>query len=170
MDISYLARMGWVEFAAVLLAAGGLIASLAFGQNDKWIGRDGRERRGDRPTRLFVVGLAWLIVRLLVPGTALRTVPLALVVPGLDLSVLLAASALLFWALASSLRPEWTWRLGLRQFRFFLLPALMAFLVYEDAFAYPSQLWFLAAVEAALLLPFLIRLGYDEREFCRLDR
>lgn len=159
MDTSLFAEWGWLQFMAVLLAAAGLIVSLWLGRNDAWMIAEGQTRVGEMPTWLSGIGIAWCTVRLLVPLPFRQLLVAALIVPGVDLAIFLATTAVLIRSLSECFAADWDWRVGLRQYRHFLLPVLYAGFVYGDTSAYPKEVWIIAAVEAALALPFLIRLG-----------
>ena len=164
MEINVLVDGGWAGFIAVILGAAALIVSLALGKGDVTACADGTKRYGDRPTGLFVIWLVWLIARTYMPDSWLTVTPVALVVPGLGAAILAATTAILIRALAMCFSSAWTWRVGLRQVRFFLMPALSGWLFSQDLAIYPAEWWAIAGIEAALLLPFLIRLGHDDRQ------
>lgn len=158
MDISGFIESGWLGFTAVILGGAALVLGLALGY-----GR--RAGAGMRPFgqtwRLVYFLIFWYVIRQLVSPNLLRTLPIALFVPGIDLALALA----IVWAtirdLSSTFTPDWTWRSGARAVVSMLPMVAAAGLVHGDAIAMPAGGWMLWGTEAFVLLPFVLRLAYS---------
>jgi hypothetical protein len=118
------------------------------------------------------VWAGWFGLSVAVPDRMLHRFPLCILVPGIDLSMLIAFTALAGLALTWVFRAEWS-----RQTCFWisyclLLPALTLTLVLRDykSFASTAWIWILAGLIALFMTPILARLTYAEFYLNRADR
>ena len=106
----------------------------------------------------------WWAVGFNMKDGAIRTFPLYVLVPGIDLALGLAFLAFAGFAFASAFRAEWDLRVGLRITYSLLFPALMMPLVYRDVKCLESMpwAWILAGIVGLGLAPFVARCVYQE--------
>lgn len=118
------------------------------------------------------VWAAWFGLSTAVPGPMLRRFPLSVVVPGIDISLLIAFTALAGFSLAWAFRAEWSRQTGHWISFNLLLPAVTCLLVVRDFRALTSMawVWILAGLLAVFLTPYLARLAYVEFYLNRVEQ
>ena len=111
-----------------------------------------------------VILMADILIRTILPQKVFASIPVALVMAGLDLSLALALASLAALAISRSFRPGWSWRTGLQQTYFLIFAVVVSSFVAWDLSLYRpiAWIWMLAVLEASFLVPALVRLAYIE--------
>ena len=117
-----------------------------------------------------VVWWVWMFLRWQISAGLVKTFPLFVIVPGIDLGLGLAFVAFAGWAMSYAFRNEWSRRTGLWIIYCLVFPSLSLFVLSQDIKCLESMAWAWvpAGIVGIALAPFAARAAYMEFYLSRL--
>lgn len=161
MNVSSLISSGWLQFSAILIIAAIIILAVVYGRGDRYVASDGSVHLRIYQTWLYNIAMIWLVFHIFLSEALIEKTPLILIAPGMDLALFLAYMVVLVRRLTINRALELNWGSALGKIWYFMMPGLLAVLVYKDVTLIPIRSWIIPGIEAAILLPFFIKWGYE---------
>lgn len=114
--------------------------------------------------RIYMILMSDIVIRMFLPESLMLTIPVAIAISAVELSLFLSISVVAAFAVFRSFHSRWSRELALQQTYLLIFAAVIGSFVLRDGLLYKEMawIWILSTLAACFLTPGLARAAYVE--------